>query len=151
QRPDRPCANATTTARTARLTERVWRLASRRRSGALPALGVERVVDDELMLQDLVIRQTEKPESGRDPAQPFARDVRARRMAVGGADDLSQESQARLRELVLLDEGIEGDLFAVMAELGVRHVEHGPVCDGRPVGLPREEDELRLRVDEPTN
>jgi hypothetical protein len=47
---------------------------------SLGALSIERVVDDKLPCQDLVVAQAKRTEAVRDPAQTFAGWVGVRRM-----------------------------------------------------------------------
>src|SRR5439155_8310348 len=50
--------------------------------------------------------------------------------------------------LVFFQDRIERNIFAVMAELAIRHVEHDSVIDFCPVSVVRQENKLRVSVDE---
>src|SRR5205823_14596970 len=67
---------------------------------------------------------------------------------VGCGDDFSQQNEGWSGNLVFFGDGIERNVFAVMSEFAIRDVEHDSVSDLSPVGVVREEDELRIWVDE---
>src|SRR4029077_7936659 len=72
------------------------------RSRALPARGVQGVVDDKFPLENLVIAQTESPESRSNPAKTFSCRMRIVRMRIGRTDNLTEKDQGRVGEVVFL-------------------------------------------------
>ena len=71
--------------------------------------------------------------------------VRAR---VGRANDFPQQNERWIGQLMFFQDGIERNVFAVMSKLAIRDVEHDSVSDLSPISVVREEDELRIFVDE---
>ena len=55
------------------------------------ALRVERIVDNELPVEDVVVAQTKGTETERHPAQAFTRRVRVRGMGISGADNFTEQ------------------------------------------------------------
>src|SRR6202022_4626997 len=51
-------------------------------------------------------------------------------------------------EFVFFQDRMERNVFAVMAELAIRHVEHNSVVNPCPIGVARKKNKFRLRVDE---
>src|SRR5437016_2568535 len=74
--------------------------------------------------------------------------MRIRRMRIGGAHDLIQQNERWICELVFFQDRIERNIFAVMPELAIGHVEYDFVCDRFPVSIAPQEDKLRVSVDE---
>ncbi len=74
--------------------------------------------------------------------------MRTARVRVGRTNDFPQQNERRISELIFFQDGIERNVFAVMTELAIGHVEYDSVIDLCPVGVVREEDELRIWVDE---
>jgi bacterial/archaeal transporter family protein len=74
-------------------------------------------------------------------------------MRIGGtrisrAHNLAQQNERWIGELVFFHNRIERNVFAVMTEIAIRHVENDSVIDLCPVGVVRQEDKLRVSVDE---
>ena len=69
-------------------------------------------------------------------------------MRICGAHNLAQQNERRIGELVFFHDRIERDVFAVMSELAIRHIEYDSIADLRPIGTSRQENKLRVRVDE---
>src|SRR4029077_17194432 len=69
-------------------------------------------------------------------------------MGISRAHNLTQQNERWVRELVFFLNRIERNIFAVMAELAIRHVEHDSVVDACPVSVVWQEDKLRVSVDE---
>ncbi len=95
-----------------------------------------------------MIAHSERAEAAGDPAQTFSGCMRIVRVRVGRADDFPQQNERWIGHLVFFQDGIERNVFAVMSEFAIRDVEHDSVSDLSPVGVVREEDELRIWVDE---
>src|SRR5436309_4981537 len=74
--------------------------------------------------------------------------MRICRMRIGGAHDLTQQNECWICELVFFQDRIERNIFAVMPKLAIGHVEYDSVLDLCPVSVMREEDKLRVSVDE---
>src|SRR5882724_8387637 len=66
---------------------------------------------------------------------------------VGRANDFAQQNERRIGELVLFQDRIERNIFAVMTELAIGHVEHDSIFDLCPVSIVWEEDKLCVAVD----
>src|SRR5436309_2309411 len=62
--------------------------------------------------------------------------------------DRAQQSARWISELVFFQNPIERNVFAMMAELAIRHVEHDSVVDFCPVSVVWQEDKLRVSIDE---
>src|SRR4029077_1005818 len=54
-------------------------------------------------------------------------------------------------EFVFFQDRIERNVFAVMAKLAIRHVEHRSIIDLGPIGIARQKDKLGLRIDKVSN
>src|SRR6266480_3718321 len=74
--------------------------------------------------------------------------MRIRRMRIGGAHDLTQQNERWIGERIFLQYRIERDILAVMPELAIRHIKHNPVINLRPVSITRQEDKVRVSIDE---
>ena len=74
--------------------------------------------------------------------------MRVARMRVGCSDNFAEQNECGIGELVFFQDGIERNVFPVMAELAIRDVEHDSISDLSPISVVREEDELRMFVDE---
>src|ERR1051325_6132659 len=68
---------------------------------------------------------------------------------IGRADNFTEQQHRWISEIVFLDDGIERNVFGVMTELAVRHVENNPMVYLGPVGATRQKNELGLRIDKP--
>ena len=110
------------------------------------AFGVKRVVNDEFALKNFVIGQPECSETGCDPTQPFASRVRIGWTRIGRAHNFTEQKQGAISQFVFFQDGIEGNIFAIMAELAVRHVENNSVVDLRPVGVVRQKNKLGIFI-----
>jgi len=95
-----------------------------------------------------MIAQPQRSEPAGDPAQTFSGYMRIARVRVGSSDDFAQQNERRISHLVFFQDGIERNVFAVVTELAIWHVEHDSVSDLCPVSVVREEDKLRVSVDE---
>ena len=102
----------------------------------MPARGVQGVVDYKFPLENLVIAQTESPESRSNPAETFSCRMRIVRMRIGRADDLTEKDQGRVSEVVFLQNGVERNVFAVVTKLAIWDVEDNALSDPRPVSVP---------------
>jgi hypothetical protein len=111
------------------------------------AFRIKRVVNNKLALKNLVVRQSECPKAARDPTQTFTSRVRIGWMRISRADNFRKKQERRLSQIVFLQDGIEGDILAVMSELAVRNIEYGSVVDFPPLGLMRKEYKLRFGID----
>jgi bacterial/archaeal transporter family protein len=74
--------------------------------------------------------------------------MRIARMRVGSPDNFPQQNERWIGELVFFQDGIERNILAVMPQLAIRDVEHDSVSDPSPVSVARQEDKLRVLVDE---
>ena len=74
--------------------------------------------------------------------------MRIVRVRVGRANDFTQQHERWIGELIFFHDRIERNVFAVVAELAIRDVEHDSILDLCPVSVVRKEDELRIFVDE---
>src|SRR5258708_1736552 len=71
------------------------------------ALGIKRVIDDELAFQDFVVSQTESAESECDPTQAFAGRMRIRGMRISCADNFAKQDKRWVGQGVFLENGVE--------------------------------------------
>lgn len=70
-------------------------------------------------------------------------------MRIGRANDLREQCECGVVQPVFLQDGIEGNLFAMVPKFDIWDVEDDPVADARPVGVMRKEYEFRAGIDEP--
>jgi hypothetical protein len=98
-----------------------------------------------------VIAELECAEAVRDPAQTFARRMRIARMRVRRAHNLAEQGERWVGQIISAENGVEGDILALVTKLTVRHVEHNPVVDLRPVGVVWKKNKFRPRIDELPN
>src|ERR1700682_6110612 len=112
------------------------------------AFGVKCVVNDEFALENFVIAQPELAEAPGNPAQPFTSCMWIARMRIGRAHNFAQQNERGIGEFVFFQDRIERNVFAVMAELAIRHVEHNSVVNPCPIGVARKKNKFRLRGDE---
>src|SRR5438876_1073812 len=110
------------------------------------ALRIQRVVDDKLALENLVIREAQHAKSARNPPQPLPGRMRIARIRIGRPDDVGQQEQRRVRKMILFQDRVKRDIFAVVAQFAIGDVVNDSIANLRPVGLARQEDELCLRV-----
>src|SRR5437016_520203 len=68
------------------------------------ALPVERVVNNELLFQNLAVVQTEVAKTVCEPAQAFAGGMGIARIRIRRADDFAEQNERRIRETILLQE-----------------------------------------------
>jgi transporter family protein len=94
-----------------------------------------------------VIAQSEGAEAAGDPAQTFSGWMRIGGTRVSRAHNLAQQNERWIGELVFFHDRIERNIFAVMPELAVGHVEHNSVIDFCPVSIVWQEDKLCVSVD----
>ena len=114
----------------------------------MPARGVQSVVDDKFPLENLVIAQTESPESRSNPAETFSCRMRIVRMRIGRTDNLTEKDQGRISEVVFLQNGVERNVFAVVTKLAIWDVEDNAFSDPRPVSVLRQKDKLGGAINE---
>ena len=69
-------------------------------------------------------------------------------MRISRAYNLTQQNERRIGEVVFFQDRIERNIFAVMSELAIRHIEYDSFTDHGPVGIVRQEDELCAWIDE---
>src|SRR5882724_13132510 len=74
-------------------------------------------------------------------------------MRIGGtrisrADNFAQQNERWIAEVVFFQNRIERNIFAMMAQLTIGHVEHDSVTDLTPVSIAWKEDKLRVSIDE---
>lgn len=69
------------------------------------AFGVERVLNDELTRQNLVIGQAQRAETERNPTEPFAGGVWLGWMRIRRPHDLREQVQRGILQLIFLHEG----------------------------------------------
>src|SRR5438094_8843659 len=74
--------------------------------------------------------------------------MRISRMRLSGAHNLDEQIERWIGERIFLQYRIERDIFAVMPELAIRHIKHNPVINLRPVSITRQEDKVRVSIDE---
>src|SRR5262245_19899393 len=65
---------------------------------------------------------------------------------VGGADDLGEQTQRGICEAILLENGVERHLFAMVSELAIRDVVDKSVANTRPIRVRWKKDELCFRI-----
>src|SRR4029077_11576981 len=94
-----------------------------------------------------MIVQSKRAEAAGDPAQTFTGRVWIAGMRIGRTHNFAEQNEPRVGELVFLQDRIEGNVFAVMTELAIGHVKDGSALDLRPIGIARQKNKLRLRVD----
>ena len=69
-------------------------------------------------------------------------------MRIGRAYNLAQQNERRIGELIFFQDRIERNVFAVMPELAIRHIEYDSIADPGPVGVVWQEHKLGVWVDE---
>src|SRR5204863_3871339 len=67
---------------------------------------------------------------------------------ISRAHNLAQQNERWIGEVVFFQNRIERNIFAVMPKLAIRHVEHDSVVDFCPVSVVRQEDKLRVSINE---
>ncbi len=95
-----------------------------------------------------MVAQPERAETAGDPAQTFSGCMRIVRVRVGRANDFPQQNERGFGELIFFQNRIERNVLTMMPEFAIGHVEHDSVSDLSPISVVREEDELRIFVDE---
>src|SRR3984893_6055392 len=114
------------------------------------AIRVQRIVDRELPLHvlEVVSADLAEPACHGIEAPGFGNDLA--RVGVGAPHDERRALERRIRQTVLLDEGVEGAALPVMSQLDARHIVRGGALAARRVHDLRvgNEQELRLLVDE---
>lgn len=78
-------------------------------------LRIQRVINHELAIQDLVIGEPQRSESVRDPTQSFASRMRIGGVGVRGTHDFSEQAQGWIVQRVLVENGIKGNAFSMMS------------------------------------
>src|SRR5207237_5151717 len=102
---------------------------------------------DKLALQNFVIAQAERAETAGDPAQAFAGWMRIARVRIGSPHNFAEQKESWIGQLVFFQNGIERDVFAVMTEFAVRHVENNSDVDLGPVRVVRQKNKFGFPVD----
>src|SRR5258708_4945578 len=69
-------------------------------------------------------------------------------MRISRAYNLTQQNERRIGELVFFHDRIERNVFAVMPELAMRHIEYDSIADPGPISVARQENKLRVPVHE---
>jgi bacterial/archaeal transporter family protein len=68
-------------------------------------------------------------------------------MRISRAHNLAQQNERRIGELVFFHDRIERDVFAVMPELAIRHIEYDSIADPDPISASRQEQKFRVGID----
>src|SRR5207244_2515288 len=111
------------------------------------AFRVERIVNDKFPRENFVIAQPERAETAGDPAQAFAGWMRIARVRIGSPHNFAEQKESWVGQLVFFQDGIERDVFAVMTELAIRHVENNSDVDLGPVRVVRQKNKFGFPVD----
>src|SRR6202043_4246367 len=69
------------------------------------------------------------------------------RTRISRTHNLTEQNERRISQLVFLQDRIERNIFAVVPELALRHVENNSVLDLAPIRIPREKNKFRVRID----
>src|SRR6266581_6935037 len=69
------------------------------------------------------------------------------RMGIGCAHNFAEQNERGIGETVFFQDRIERNVFTVMTELAIWHVEDNSVIDLRPISFVPEKNKLRLQVD----
>ena len=69
-------------------------------------------------------------------------------MRISRAHDLAQQDERGIGELVFFQDRIERNVFAMMPELAIRHIEYDSIADRGPVGVVSHEHKLGVWVHE---
>jgi hypothetical protein len=64
-----------------------------------------------------------------NPAQPLAGGMRIHWVGIGRANDFGQKLKRRITQAVLLQDGIERDIFTMVSQLAVRDIVNNAVAD----------------------
>ena len=95
-----------------------------------------------------MIAEPQCTEPGGDPTQTCAGFVRVARVRIGCAYNFAEQNERGISEMVFFQNRIERNVFPVMAELAIRHIEHSSVIDFCPVGVARQKNKLGIGIDE---
>src|SRR5438132_10480758 len=68
------------------------------------------------------------------------------RMGIGCAHNVAEQNERGIGETVFFQDRIERNVFAVMTELTLRHIEYDTVVDLVPLCVGWQKDKLRIRV-----
>jgi len=74
--------------------------------------------------------------------------MRVGRTRISRSHNLAQQNERWIGELVFFQNRIERNIFAVMAELAIGHIEHDSVTNRTPVSIVWQEDKLCIWIDE---
>src|SRR5438270_11965811 len=74
--------------------------------------------------------------------------MRLTRMRVGRAHNFAKQKKRRITQLVLLQDGIEGNILTVVSQVAIWNVINGSIFDRRPVGVMRQKNKFRVGIDE---
>src|ERR1700730_7248044 len=69
------------------------------------------------------------------------------RTRISRTHNLAEQNERRISQLVFLQDRIERNIFAVVSELALRHVEHDSILDLCPISFVRKKNKFRLRID----
>src|SRR5438105_2697321 len=112
------------------------------------AFCVKRIVHDKFPFEDFMIAKPEGAKTASVPAQTFSGRMRIGRMRISRAHNLTQQNECRIDELISFHDRIERNVFAVVSQLAIRHVEYDSVTNFCALRVLREENEVRIWVDE---
>src|SRR6266576_1598681 len=74
--------------------------------------------------------------------------MRLTRMRVGRAHNFAKQKKRRITQLVLLQDGIEGNILTVVSQVAIWNVINGSIFDRRPVGVMWQKNKFRVGIDE---
>src|SRR5262249_27458223 len=103
--------------------------------------------NNELLFENLMVTQVERCETMGNPAQSFSRCMWLRRTRIGGANDIAEERQRRVCDTIFLEDRVERNILAMMAELAIRHVEDSAIFYFCPISFLGEKYKFRLGID----
>src|SRR6266436_9728207 len=107
-------------------TQEVWPLQLLlARINAPLTFGEEGIIDDEFAGENFVVTEAKCAETGGEPSQAFTGRMGIGRMRIGCANDFAEQDEGRIGQTVFLQEGVEGNIFAMMAKFAVFNVEWG--------------------------
>src|SRR5439155_75029 len=68
------------------------------------------------------------------------------RMGIGGAHNFAEQNERGISEIVFFQDRIKRNVFTVMTELTIRHIEYDAVVDLVPLCVVWQKNKLRIRV-----
>ncbi len=93
-----------------------------------------------------MIAQPKRSEAAGNPAQSFAGEMRVARTRIGGANNFAEQNERGIGETVFFQDRIERNVFAMMTELTLRHIEYDTVVDLVPLCVRWQKNKLGVRV-----